>query len=83
MFVILSEGSVASGIRRIEALTGKPAFNYLRERNNELETVKSLLKTEKPLDRIENLLNDLKAMEKEIQKLKTGSGASRDTITER
>jgi len=82
MFVILSEGSVASGIRRIEALTGKPAFNYLRERNNELETVKSLLKTEKPLDRIENLLNDLKAMEKEIQKLKTGSGASRDTITE-
>jgi alanyl-tRNA synthetase len=78
-FVVLSEGSVASGIRRIEALTGKAAFEHLRQRNMELEAVKGLLKTDRPLERIEKLLNDVKAMEKEVQKLKTGSAG--DTIS--
>jgi len=34
LFVVLSEGSVASGIRRIEALTGKNAFEYLRQKKS-------------------------------------------------
>ncbi len=79
-FVILSEGSVASGIRRIEALTGKAAFDYLRQKKDDLEMLKILLKTEKPFERIEKLLNDTKSMEKEIQKLKTGSNI--DTISD-
>jgi alanyl-tRNA synthetase len=73
LFVILSEGSVASGIRRIEALTGKSAFDYLRQKHDELDALKGLLKSEKPLEKVEKLLNDIKALEKEIQKLKTGS----------
>lgn len=78
--VITSEGSVASGIRRIEALTGKAAFDYLRERKAELDAIKGLLKTDKPIEKIEKIIGDAKSMEKEIQKLRTGS--SRDVISD-
>lgn len=71
--VILSEGSVASGIRRIEALTGKNALDYLNQKKTDLDKIKKLLKTENPLEKIEKLLNDIKSLEKEVQKLKIGS----------
>jgi alanyl-tRNA synthetase len=80
LFVIVSEGSVASGIRRIEALTGKSAFDYLRQKKAELDEAKALLKTDKTLEKIEKLISDSKSMEKEIQKLKTSS--SRDAIAD-
>ncbi len=78
--IILSEGSVASGIRRIEALTGKSAFDYLKQKKTELDAIKGLLKSDRPLEKVERLLNDKKSLEKEIQKLKTGS--NRDMISE-
>ena len=79
--IILSEGSVASGIRRIEALTGKNALEYLRSKKQELNEIKGLLKTEITCrkDR-KDLFSDTKSLEKEIQKLKTGS--SRDMISD-
>jgi alanyl-tRNA synthetase len=80
LFVILSEGSVASGIRRIEALTGKSAFDYLKQKKSELDALKGLLRTESPMEKVEKLLNDIRSLEKEVQKLKTGS--TRDTISE-
>ena len=80
IFVILSEGSVASGIRRIEALTGNAAFQYLRQRNAELDLIKSILKTDSPIERVEKLITDTKSLEKEIQKLKTCSQG--DTIAD-
>jgi alanyl-tRNA synthetase len=78
--VIVSEGSVASGIRRIEALTGKPAREYFRRKKSELDEIKGVLKTEIPLEKIDKLLADVKTMEKEIRQLKTGS--SKDNITD-
>ena len=71
--MVLSEGSVASGIRRIEALTGRNALEYLRSKKQELNEIKGLLKTESPAEKIEKLIQDTKSLEKEIQKLKTGS----------
>ncbi len=79
-FVILSESSVASGIRRIEALTGMNAFRYLKEQKRSIEMIKNILKTDRPVERTERLIRELKEKEKEIERLKTG--ASTDVISE-
>jgi alanyl-tRNA synthetase len=44
LFKIISEASVASGVRRLEALTGSGAFSHLRLQERELRDVGSLLK---------------------------------------
>jgi alanyl-tRNA synthetase len=44
LFKIISEGSVAAGVRRIEALTGFPALEYGKSRENELRKTAGLLK---------------------------------------
>lgn len=80
LFVILSEGSVASGIRRIEALTGKNALDYLREKRREIEEIRDLLKTDNPVERIVKIAGDAKSLEKELQKLRTGT--AKDTISD-
>ncbi len=76
LFKILSEGSVASGIRRIEAVTGKAAFHYFREEEGELRRIAEILKTsEKPAERLMKVLSDMKAIEKELESFK-GKSAS-------
>ncbi len=71
LFAIISEGSAASGIRRIEAITGKAAFDYLRQKSSELGSIASILKTDSPYERIEKLLGDMKELDKEIAILKS------------
>lgn len=73
LFVIISEESIASGIRRIEALTGKNAFDYLKSKSLELAMIGELLKTDRVYERIKKLLSELKDLEKEIEKLKAGT----------
>ena len=77
-FMILSEGSVASGIRRIEALTGTEAFNHLRNRLTELKMINDLLKTDTPYDRIQKILTDMKSIERELASVKS-KAAARDS----
>jgi alanyl-tRNA synthetase len=64
-FVIVSESSVASGIRRIEALTGAEALRYLKEKAAELKKISELLKTDHAYTRVEKLLSDMKTLERE------------------
>lgn len=73
LFTILSEGSVASGVRRIEALTGKKAFEHLRAKRQELKQLNEVLKTDKPLERIERLLSELKEKERLIEQFQNRS----------
>ncbi|UCC94852.1 MAG: alanine--tRNA ligase [Candidatus Omnitrophota bacterium] len=61
-FVILSEASISSGIRRIEAIVGKKAYNYLNEVNCIAMEVAGSLKTTPAgtKDAVSRLLADLK-----------------------
>jgi len=75
LFKITSEGAVAAGIRRIEAVTGHKALEVIKEKEKQLETIAGLLKTN-PKDvetRVEQLLLQLKELEREVEKLKAES----------
>ncbi len=72
LFKIVSESSIASGVRRIEALTGEDALQYVQKSFKLLEDSAHLLK-DKPeaiTSRIKKMIGDLKALEKEVGRLK-------------
>ena len=71
-FSIISEGSLASGIRRIEAATGKGAVAYRRKIETVARAVSRDLKTdiEGLTDRVEALLEEMAAKEKEVGRLR-------------
>ena len=71
-FSILSEGSLASGVRRIEAATGEAAVKLNRERKLLINAVAKLSNAEpaKVQEKIEGLIEELKEKEKGIEKLK-------------
>ena len=74
-FAILSEGSLAYGIRRIEAVTGKSAVQYRRKIEHVMRSIARELKTD--IDnvepRIEGLFAEIQMKEKEIERLKEGA----------
>jgi len=70
---ILSESGIASGVRRIEALTGLGALNHLRNQEKVLRSASELLRVsaaEVPT-RIEKLLKDRRSAEREIEQLRS------------
>ena len=73
LMTIVSEGAVASGIRRIEALTGEAARQHLARREGQLKDIASLLKTapDEVAARVETLLAERRALEKELSDTKT------------
>ena len=86
LFKILSEGSIGSGLRRIEAVTGQPALNYLNEMEREVKAAAAALRTT-PADlskRIEALNRSLKERDKEIEHLKAGiaKASSEDVVNQ-
>ncbi len=70
-FVITSEGSVSAGIRRVEALTGQAAAEYLQEQQSTLNAIARQLSTvpEQTSDRISALQADLGQARREIEDL--------------
>jgi alanyl-tRNA synthetase len=72
MFVIRSDEAVAAGVRRIEALTGSGAVRYVREQLEHLGTLSRELgvSPEGLVERVGRLQEELKAREKEIERLK-------------
>lgn len=71
MFKIISESSVAAGVRRIEALTGKGVLNFLQEKQTLiLDTAKALKTTPHDLlSKVEQLLEEIRDTNKKVEKL--------------
>ena len=73
MFKILSEGGVAAGVRRIEAITGRAVYNYLKEKEEVISNVCSNLKTKEDSlsQKVTSLIEENKSLSKELHDMKT------------
>ncbi|KAF1086600.1 Alanine--tRNA ligase [Sporotomaculum syntrophicum] len=72
MFKLLSESSVGSGLRRVEAVTGQGAMDYLRAREDQLSLIAQAVKapTHELVHRVEGLVRDLRSLEREAEVLR-------------
>ncbi len=72
-FIITYEGSIASGVRRIEALTGREAVRYLQKSRDQIKQLSELLNTgeNEITDKISELVETKRKIEKELEKVKT------------
>lgn len=79
MFKILSESGIASGVRRIEAITGENVYKYLLEKEELLTEVKSTLKCNEDMvvPKINQIIEEHKEAIKALSKLKSESAMSR------
>lgn len=68
LYITVQETSTAAGIRRIEALTGRGAEAYLRQRNATVERVSSKLQAQPDVleNKVDQLLQDLAAARRQI-----------------
>jgi alanyl-tRNA synthetase len=77
-FKIVSEGGVAAGIRRVEAVTGKGALEYVQRQEAQLAAAANALKS--PVGeveaRIQQLMDGARAAERELARLKAKAAAS-------
>ena len=72
LFRITSEGSIASGVRRIEAVTGATAYNNIQAEQESLAAIRGLLKapSNEEIAKLKKLLEKNRQLEKEITTLK-------------
>jgi len=73
LFIIMNESGISAGVRRIEALTGKMAVNYLQATRNRIQKLGEMLnsKEEEVLEKTQDILNNKRKIEKELEKLNT------------
>jgi alanyl-tRNA synthetase len=73
LFKIVSESSIASGVRRIDALTGESALAFVQQTARILNQTAHLLKDKAQAvpARVEKMQADIKAFEKQVEELKT------------
>ena len=78
IFKIVSETGVAAGVRRIEAVTGATAVDWIVERDNALAAVSGLLKSaaDKVPEKVEQLLEKTRTLEKQIDRLNSKLASS-------
>ena len=72
LFKIVSEGGIASGVRRIEAVTGERAVEWVEQAENRLQHIASLVKAgaEDLEEKVQTLVEKSRRQEKEIERLK-------------
>jgi len=85
VFFLVSEGAVASGIRRIEAFTGEGAIREMQKEMSNLKTISGLLKTtpDQLITKVEQFIGSQKEKDRKIESLKArlATKQSEDLIT--
>jgi alanyl-tRNA synthetase len=78
LFKIVSEGGVAAGVRRIEALTGQGAINYYHSIEHTLNAIADIARCEvgQVETRIQSLLDEMKELKRENDQLKSKAASS-------
>src|SRR5204862_3813789 len=79
LFKVVSEGAVASGVRRVEAVTGDAALRHVGREEQALRESAGLLK-ERPSElprRLHYLLDEQEQLEKQLQPLTAAHGKAR------
>ena len=78
MFKLVQEGSIAAGVRRIEALTGEMAYLYVRKQEDDIREVAAMLKVQpaEVVERTRRLLAQMREREKEMDRLKGRAAGS-------
>jgi alanyl-tRNA synthetase len=70
IFKITSESAVAAGVRRIEAVAGEKAENYIRENLQTLEAIKTTFKNPKDVQKvIESLIDEKSQLTKQLERI--------------
>lgn len=86
LFKIVSEAGIAAGVRRIEALTGVSALEFVHQLEDEQRAIAGLLKAEagNSRDRLEKLLIRQRELHREIEQLngKLNAAASGDLLAQ-
>jgi alanyl-tRNA synthetase len=86
LFKIVSEGGVAAGVRRIEAVTGQSAFDHVLQTEHRLRDVAGLVRGSRDdvEEKVRQLLERSRRLEKEVAQLKDklASGQGRDVAAE-
>ncbi len=88
VFRITHETGIASGVRRIEALTGDGAMTYIDKTEQTIRDLSALLKSgrDELADKVRQLVDKHKKLEKEVQKLRSqlasgqGGDATADAV---
>jgi alanyl-tRNA synthetase len=85
LFKILSEGALAAGVRRIEAVTGQVAEEHVSHALLELRTAREMLKSHADLPAsIEKLLEENKHLQRELEQMKAAqAGALKGDLKDR
>lgn len=86
MFKIVSETGIASGVRRIEAITGRKVYAFLLDHQQKMKDAAHILKTSAPnlVEKCEHLMSEQKEMQREIERLKAeiNKNASKQLLSE-
>ena len=75
---ITSEGGIAAGVRRIEAVTGKAALSYIAEAERQLQQAAQLVKGSRDnlIDKLSGLLERNRQLEKDLEQLKAKAASA-------
>jgi len=87
LFKITHEGGVAAGVRRIEAVTGRGAYEYIKRMDDALKTIRETLKAKpgEETEKVIRLLENNRKLEKELREQRqrmASSGAQEEEVKE-